>query len=371
MLEDDGGEDLSRDLLPWLENAPAWRRHLRPMQAAATAPKDAWQIADLMLERRELGGFVLELGEWLRQRMFTVAFASAGVAVVESLSDIDVLALRIKAVLLLATVADGRSLRVRLLRGNPRSAVLDRGCSCGPPTVLKISRAIENHELDELPVVSVSHDVMEHALRSAIGSQAAALGSANSDNPERQIAAVYLSNTEAAPAVQRALFKLTESFGWSATPDSDPMHGSFFRRFKLAAINFLTSEPAKEIALEVRRGVELATIHSRQADNDSKQAEAVTNLLQALEGTEQAVLLVGSVLILKGDGKVSARTLTQRQLAFLERHPISVTDPAAVLFALDECARSIPEETLPPARSFSAITVFPSAELTDGDSFTA
>ncbi|MEU6718007.1 hypothetical protein ABZ897_41620 [Nonomuraea sp. NPDC046802] len=175
----------------------------------------------------------------------------------------------------------------------------------------------------------------------------------------------------AAPAVQAALVDMAEAFGWTLTPASAPLRGSFFRRFRVAAVNLFTSASAKEIAAEVRRGVQLATIHNQQADNDQKQAEAVSNLLRSLEGTDQAVLLVGSVLILKDGDKVAARTLTQRQLTFLERHPTSVTDPAAVLVALDECARSIHEEmanVLEADHSSPHVVVVPPSGWTDGGS---
>ncbi len=379
VMVEDATEDLSQDLLHWLQDT-RWKAHLfiAGMTAAQTVLRDMSQVADVVVDREKLGLFSSELTAWLRRRNATVTFpADADVDIVPIVSSSEhllAIAERVEELLRSSSfgdVVDRTAFRFSIVHVKSSIAAsrveLD-SCSRWPVT-LKIVHAAESLDLDKTPEIITSHETIQLVLRNAIRTQADALRSANSDKPESQVAAIYLSNTEAAPAVQKALVELTEAFGWTLTPDSVPLRGSFFRRFRMAAINLFTSAPAKEIAEEIRRGVELATIHSQQADNDSKQAEAVANLLQALEGTEQGVLLVGSVLILKDGGKVSVRTLTQRQLAFLERHQVSVTDPSAVLVALDECARSLSEEAvIPAAGSYYGVTVVvPPAELTDGD----
>ncbi|MEV4116087.1 hypothetical protein [Nonomuraea sp. NPDC049695] len=159
----------------------------------------------------------------------------------------------------------------------------------------------------------------------------------------------YLGDAESAPAVERALRQFGEAFGWEMTPRSEPLEGSWFRRFRLKAKDLAMSADAKEIAEELRRAAELRALHSVQADNDSKQAQAAATLIQALDGTEQAVVMVGSVLVIKDAGRLAVRTLTQRQLMFLERSA-DMTQPSNVLEALELCGAA---DDPPPTRERS------------------
>ncbi|MFC4118310.1 STAS domain-containing protein [Nonomuraea zeae] len=144
----------------------------------------------------------------------------------------------------------------------------------------------------------------------------------------------YLGDADSAPAVEEALRQLGDAFGWEVTPHSEPLQGSWFRRFRLKAKDLAMSADAKEIAEELRRAAELRALHGVQAQNDGVQAQAAATLIQALDGTEQAVVLVGSVLIIKDAGRLAVRTLTQRQLIHLERSA-DMTQPSKVLEALE------------------------------------
>ncbi|MEV4242149.1 hypothetical protein AB0J63_01945 [Streptosporangium canum] len=232
---------------------------------------------------------------------------------------------------------------------------------------------VERGHLDS-PLTGAAEDMLaavgkgtraEASLREALRAQARAMDATAGVEPQRQSCAVHVSETQAGPAVRDALVDLAAAFGWTVGPDSGPIIGSFFQRLTMWTKDVATSATTKEIAEEVRRGIELATIHSQQADNDNRQAEAVAKLVQSLEGTDKAVMLVGSILIMKDDGRLSVRTLTQRQLMFLDRHATSVTDPAAVLQALDECARSHHAEALEPPSiaAFRAIEARPDDDL--------
>ncbi|MEU8401900.1 STAS domain-containing protein [Nonomuraea sp. NPDC048892] len=159
----------------------------------------------------------------------------------------------------------------------------------------------------------------------------------------------YLGDAESAPAVEQALRQFGEAFGWEVTPRSEPLEGSWFRRFRLKAKDLAMSADAKEIAEELRRAAELRALHSVQADNDSKQAQAAATLIQALDGTDQAVVMVGSVLVIKDAGRLAVRTLTQRQLMFLERSA-DMTQPSNVLEALELCGAA---DDPPPTRDRS------------------
>ncbi|WP_336213591.1 hypothetical protein [Nonomuraea sp. LPB2021202275-12-8] len=163
-----------------------------------------------------------------------------------------------------------------------------------------------------------------------------------------QIGFAYLDDANSAPAVEAALRQLGEAFGWEVTAHSEPLQGSWFRRFRLKAKNLAMSADAKEIAEELRRAAELRALHGVQAQNDGVQAQAAATLIQALDGTEQAVVLVGSVLVIKDAGRLAVRTLTQRQLIYLERST-DMTQPSRVLEALERYGAAADDP--PPKRS--------------------
>ncbi|GAA0419223.1 hypothetical protein Acor_28900 [Acrocarpospora corrugata] len=147
---------------------------------------------------------------------------------------------------------------------------------------------------------------------------------------------VYLSDEPASSAVETAVVALAESFGWGVSAQIAPLRGSWFRTFRMKAKDLASTAEAKEIADEIRRAAELHGLHKVQAQNDNLQAQAAATLIQALQGTDQAVLLVGSVLVIKDKGQLAVRTLTQRQLIFLERSA-DMTQPQKVLEVLELC----------------------------------
>jgi hypothetical protein len=68
-----------------------------------------------------------------------------------------------------------------------------------------------------------------------------------------------------------------------------------------------------------------------QAQIDAAQGAAVAQLITSLENTPDAIIQIGSVLLVKADGVLAVRNLTQIELAHLERHPDLFRSPAAIL----------------------------------------
>lgn len=56
--------------------------------------------------------------------------------------------------------------------------------------------------------------------------------------------------------------------------------------------------------------------------------------------TPNAVIQIGSVLLVKVDGIPRVRNLTQAELAYLQRNPELFRDPAAVLHILQEAVET-------------------------------
>jgi hypothetical protein len=90
-----------------------------------------------------------------------------------------------------------------------------------------------------------------------------------------------------------------------------------------------TSPEMKASLAKLERALELQSIHRIQAEVDAMQSTAVSQLLKALEGTPNAIVQIGSILLIKVGGVTSVRNLTQLELAHLERNPDLFRDPAA------------------------------------------
>jgi hypothetical protein len=56
----------------------------------------------------------------------------------------------------------------------------------------------------------------------------------------------------------------------------------------------------------------------------------------ALENTHNALIQIGSVLLIKVDGIPVVRNLSQRELAYMEQNPALFRDPAATLQELQK-----------------------------------
>ncbi|TMR07751.1 hypothetical protein ETD86_50670 [Nonomuraea turkmeniaca] len=142
---------------------------------------------------------------------------------------------------------------------------------------------------------------------------------------------IYLTDETGHEDVERALNIVLDEFGLPVSDAAPAMHGSWLRRLRAIVRDTAAAEPTKQLADEVHRALQLKHLHEAQSRVDQAQAEAVAQLIQALEGTGSAVLMIGSVMILKTGGTISSRTLSQRELIFLERNPGLISDPHQLL----------------------------------------
>ncbi|MEU4229557.1 hypothetical protein AB0F17_35115 [Nonomuraea sp. NPDC026600] len=158
---------------------------------------------------------------------------------------------------------------------------------------------------------------------------------------------IYLTDETGHEDVEQALNIVLDAFGLPVTDATPAMHGSWLRRLRAIVRDTAAAEPTKQLADEVHRALQLKHLHQAQARVDQEQAEAVAKLIQALESTGSAVLMIGSVMILKTSGTISSRTLTQRELIFLERNPGLISDPHQLLMQLAlhaAATQPLPEE---------------------------
>jgi hypothetical protein len=141
-------------------------------------------------------------------------------------------------------------------------------------------------------------------------------------------ARVYLSDQHGAEAVEAALLDVLEAFDLDVMLQSDPVIESWFRE---TLLHIRSSGRMREQLAKLERAVDMQTHLRPQAEIDASQGEAVSKLITALEKTPNAIVQIGSVLLVKVGDNLAVRNLTQRELALYERRPELFRDPATAL----------------------------------------
>ena len=147
---------------------------------------------------------------------------------------------------------------------------------------------------------------------------------------------IFLARGDTPASVERALARFLATMNVSIEATGKPEFGSWFR--KLIA---KTQEPATRVMLadsfaKGRRALELQLVQKNQADIDRNQAEAAAALLNALKGEDAAVVQIGSIVVLKfidasGGARTVVRSLTQREMIYMEEHPELLKNPSDIL----------------------------------------
>ncbi|TMR22054.1 hypothetical protein ETD86_12845 [Nonomuraea turkmeniaca] len=118
-------------------------------------------------------------------------------------------------------------------------------------------------------------------------------------------------------------------------------------RLRLSMRAWAGSEDAKALLAELEHAARLRLLQQPIAEVDEKKSAAVASLITALEPHQTAVVMLGSIMILKVDGVLAVRDLTPRELAFMARNPGLVRNPVELLAGLDTVAA---QATAPPVR---------------------
>ncbi|KOV77184.1 hypothetical protein [Nocardia sp. NRRL S-836] len=133
------------------------------------------------------------------------------------------------------------------------------------------------------------------------------------------------------------------AFDCFLTADGPVERGSWYQRFK---VRKGTAETLGELAAKAGRAAELQYIDSPRAQNDERESNAVSNLITALDTTEEAIIRLSSILLIKFDGRVIAQVLTPEQMDQLDRSPELLKHPKSILEALSSKGDSLSLEGL-------------------------
>ena len=147
-------------------------------------------------------------------------------------------------------------------------------------------------------------------------------------------ASIFLDTTSAEHIAElsRAVDNLINTLDYTIAEKDPPEQGSWFRRLRLVGDPARTD--AAHAKLEaVERALELKTPASG-ADPDL--TEAVDGLLKSLEAVPNAVIRVGSRVVVKTGDTIVARSLSPMESLTLDRHPEALRAPEEMQSLLAE-----------------------------------
>lgn len=141
---------------------------------------------------------------------------------------------------------------------------------------------------------------------------------------------IYLSDASIHEKVETAVELLLTSAGLEIDSSDEPQTGSWFRSIKAKMTDVADSREAAAVEAQIT----------------STMMENLSGVLMALKPTKDAVVRVGSLLIIKVDGAVTVTQLTAMQQFYLDRNPALAKAPNFILQALSlNGARISPEPT--------------------------
>jgi hypothetical protein len=153
---------------------------------------------------------------------------------------------------------------------------------------------------------------------------------------------IYLSNEAAHDQVEAAVEQMLHAAGLEVAHRSDPIIGSWFRNLKARLRNFARTPLGQDAAVLGLHAAKNALVHTQEAEITSKLMENVGPVIESLSNTNEAVIRVGALLIVKTDGAVAVQQLTPSQQQFLYYKPQLLKAPRDILAVL-EGFQSLPE----------------------------
>ena len=204
-------------------------------------------------------------------------------------------------------------------------------------------------------------------------------------NPNKIPIRVFLgSNDEGTiQKVESALLRLLEVYEFKIVDEDEPQYGSWWKKLIACAQNDKTQKALREKLEKIEKALELEKIGKAKSVINKNEAEAASILIESIKSESEAVIQVGSLLILKytkpsGYSQTLVKNLSDRELSAVDDFPEILKNPATLFKqieriisagyhakkALDEIIIDMTPETSEPKPELEEVKV----RFTDGTS---
>jgi hypothetical protein len=146
--------------------------------------------------------------------------------------------------------------------------------------------------------------------------------------------AIYLRDESSHERVERAVEDAARSLGLDITERDEPVVGSWFRRMRATLIGGMQSHAGQEVLAAAAHRADLELVLRPEAEVAALWMVNLAPLITSLENTQDAVVYLGIVLIVKNNGALSVNKLTTRQQLILNHSPHLLAAPGKILRAL-------------------------------------
>lgn len=159
---------------------------------------------------------------------------------------------------------------------------------------------------------------------------------------------IYLDTKESEIifGVYDSVLTFLESIGFSKSIELPAINKSWYKRMLAKSKASLTSDEVVSRLKEIEYGVEVNAVLIKQSEIDKNQSEALVNILNSLEKTNNGVIRIGSLLVVKitdpsnGNVNVQVRTLSISEMYILNKDPSLLSKPQQILEALSNAIDS-------------------------------
>lgn len=118
------------------------------------------------------------------------------------------------------------------------------------------------------------------------------------------------------------------------------IQGSWYKKILSRSKKAISSLELNSKLQEIEYGLEVNGVLKQQSEIDKNTSEALVNILQAIKDVPNAVIRIGSLLVVKMTDiqtaipAIQVRTLTIREMYVLNQKPHLLKDPKSILEAL-------------------------------------
>ncbi|TVT47681.1 hypothetical protein FNH05_18680 [Amycolatopsis rhizosphaerae] len=140
-------------------------------------------------------------------------------------------------------------------------------------------------------------------------------------------ASIYTADDDGSQ-LKEAVVTVLREFGLEADVEKPAVRGSWFQRLWARGRD---SEAVREHLATLERALELEGLGKRQADIDKAKAEPVAALLTVVKEQTNAVVRLGSIILIKTEGNVVVWTISEMEAAVMERTSHIPRDPVTAL----------------------------------------
>jgi hypothetical protein len=144
---------------------------------------------------------------------------------------------------------------------------------------------------------------------------------------------IYTSADDGAQ-LQAAVLELLRISGFGVVIYGTPQRGSWFRRVRMRHRDHKAVDKLAELAGKFERAAELKYIATPRSETDEREARAIAQLAQAMEGANEVVVRLSSVLFVKTNGLVLAWVLSEEEIRVLDSNPALLRSPGEIIESL-------------------------------------